>query len=482
MVNEDDIYEAVRAYYGGIARRARQDLSCCGPMPDQAAECGCSQPVYDVTLLQDLPAGVADLSLGCGDPITLTSLHPGETVLDLGSGAGLDCFMAARQVGAGGRVIGVDMTPEMIDKAHANAEKLHMDTSNVEFRLGRIEALPVDDESVDVVISNCVINLSPDKAAVFREAFRVLKPGGRIAVSDIVTQGAFPPELRVNLDQWAMCVAGAIDVDAYVDLMREAGFVDIEVVDKPTTGSLPGLAVKVPRIYSARIAARKPGKPAGEAGERGETDVADSLAYFEAVAERWDDMQQSFFGDEVREVALRRAGVRAGQLAADIGAGSGFITAGLIKEGLHVIAVDQSQSMLAQMRHKFADEAGIDYRHGTAEALPIDDGVLDYAFANMYLHHVARPEAAIREMARTLKPGGRLVITDLDKHRFEFLRAEHHDRWMGFEREDVRRWFEEAGLGDVEISSVGSSCCAESSCGCGNAEVSIFIATGVKSI
>src|SRR5690606_29775962 len=169
---------------------------------------------------------------------------------------GIDCFLAARQVGESGYVIGVDMTPAMLEKANAN--KLKMGVHNVEFRRGFIEALPVQDNSIDVIMSNCVINLSPDKPAVFRESFRVLKPGGRISVSDIVTEGEFSEELRADAAKWADRVVGAIDVDLYTSMMREAGFFDIQVVDKTNAEDIVERKPGMPRIYSARITAYKP--------------------------------------------------------------------------------------------------------------------------------------------------------------------------------------------------------------------------------
>jgi ubiquinone/menaquinone biosynthesis C-methylase UbiE len=202
-----------------------------------------------------------------------------------------------------------------------------------------------------------------------------------------------------------------------------------------------------------------------------------SKAYFDDVAGDWDDMRGGFFPDAVREAALRAAGVKSGQLAADIGAGTGFITGALLAAGLNVVAVDQSPAMLDVLAGKFER---VDARPGTAEALPLTDEHVDHAFANMYLHHVEDPAAAIREMARILKPGGRLVITDLDTHEFHFLVEEQHDRWMGFARDDVRGWFEAAGLRDVVVDCVGGDCCADSVAGAGRAEVSIFIATGTK--
>lgn len=254
---KEAVHEAVREHYGELARRAgAARSSCCDASGAGAAACECSPKLYDDRLLEDLPVDVTGLSAGCGDPVTIAELKPGETVLDLGSGGGIDCFLAWRQVGPGGRVIGVDMTPDMLAKAEASKEKLA--AANVEFRRGQIEALPVESDSVDAVMSNCVINLSPDKASVFRETFRVLKPGGRISISDIVTEGDFSEEMRARLDQWAECVTGAVSAQEYIGLMREAGFADIQVVDKVGAEAIVGKREGMPRIFSARITARKP--------------------------------------------------------------------------------------------------------------------------------------------------------------------------------------------------------------------------------
>ena len=174
-------------------------------------------------------AGEANLGLGCGNPTALASLEPGEAVLDLGSGAGFDCFLAAQEVGPSGRVVGVDMTPEMVEKARTNATE---NVDNVEFRLGEIEHLPVADASIDVVISNCVVNLSPDKPQVFREAFRVLRPGGRLAISDVVLTAEVPTEIRADPDSVASCVAGASTIDRLEALLTDAGFVRVDVSPK----------------------------------------------------------------------------------------------------------------------------------------------------------------------------------------------------------------------------------------------------------
>ena len=205
-----------------------------------------------------------------------------------------------------------------------------------------------------------------------------------------------------------------------------------------------------------------------------------SKDYFDQVADQWDNLQANFYSEKVRDRALATADVRTGAIAADIGCGSGFITEGLIHAGLHVIAVDQSEAMLSAMKRKFANTADIDYRCGEAEQLPISNDSVDYAFANMYLHHVEKPPIAIKEMARILKPGGTLVITDLDSHTSEFLRDEHHDRWLGFDREHIRGWFTDAGLRRVTIDCVGEQCCAPANSGSQSASVNIFVASGEK--
>jgi arsenite methyltransferase len=260
MLNQpqQQIHEEVKARYGRIAAESQPEAvsSCCDG--DTAASCCDTSSLYDIDIAW-LPGDVTNLSLGCGDPITLAELQPGQTVLDLGSGGGIDCFMAARQVGEAGHVIGVDMTPAMLQKANENKAKVNL--SNVEFRLGQIEDLPVESSSVDVIISNCVINLSPDKTAVFRETFRVLKPGGRLAVSDMVTLGRFTAQERGDMDAWADCITGAEDVADYVSSIKAAGFVNISVRDKGNPDvelvnalSLGGSA----KLFSARVTAERP--------------------------------------------------------------------------------------------------------------------------------------------------------------------------------------------------------------------------------
>jgi arsenite methyltransferase len=249
--NPKEVHSAVREFY---ARKAQSfGEGCCG----SDSSCSCSTPKnYPAEELQTLPEDLADVSLGCGNPISAIDLREGDTVVDLGSGGGLDCFLAAQKVGSRGRAIGVDMTPEMIEKAQANAGKIG--AANVEFRLGQIESLPIADGEADVIISNCVINLSPDKPAVFREMYRALKPGGRVAVSDIVTRGPMSPLVAKSLESWAGCVAGALDVDEYRHGLTEAGFLDVAVT--PANGTpFSGTAQQLGGLpFSALITAHKP--------------------------------------------------------------------------------------------------------------------------------------------------------------------------------------------------------------------------------
>ena len=234
-VNEEQIRKAVKDRYGNIARA--ESSGCCGP--DDNAELQATpllmydkqafQMGYSPEDLTSVPEG-ANLNLGCGNPGAIAALKPGETVLDLGSGAGFDSFLAANKVGPTGRVIGVDMTPDMITKAEENAEKGAY--PNVEFRLGEIEDLPVEDNMVDVILSNCVINLSPDKPSVFKEAYRVLKTGGRLAISDIVATAEIPDEYKQDLALYSACVSGALLISDLENILVEAGFKEIEIKPK----------------------------------------------------------------------------------------------------------------------------------------------------------------------------------------------------------------------------------------------------------
>ncbi len=276
-IASQDIRTAVRSRYGQIAEKlqagdstgcAETATGCCQPTDIQLDSV---EKLYQDPDVMELPAEVTALSLGCGDPVTLAGLQAGQTVLDLGSGGGIDCFLAAKKVGESGKVIGVDMTPAMIERARANQAQIG--AQNVEFRLGEIEHLPVGNEEVDVIISNCVINLSPDKPQVLREAFRVLRPGGLLAVSDIVTDGPLPDAIKTSLSAWAGCVAGALDVQDYTAIIQQAGFEDVvveatywdqAVVDEAIEQLEPELKAQLQgfdaqkAVFSARITARKP--------------------------------------------------------------------------------------------------------------------------------------------------------------------------------------------------------------------------------
>lgn len=205
-----------------------------------------------------------------------------------------------------------------------------------------------------------------------------------------------------------------------------------------------------------------------------------SKEYFDEVASNWDNMRNDFFSDEVRLVAYETADVKEGKIAADIGAGTGFISEGLLKKNVNVIAVDQSEEMLSLLKDKFWDFKNLKCIQGVGENIPIEDNSVDYVFANMFLHHVENPDIVIKEMKRILKLGGKLVITDLDKHDFEFLKIEQYDVWMGFDRKDIINWFEDAGFKNIAVKCVGSNCCTDSKCGCDKASISIFAAYGEK--
>jgi arsenite methyltransferase len=224
-MSASQVQNAVREKYGEIARSVGKS-GCCGP-----TSCGCGDPIssnlYSDGETSGLPEEAVAVSLGCGNPTALIDLQPGQTVLDLGSGGGIDVLLSAKRVGPAGKVYGLDMTEEMLALARENQRKAG--ATNVEFLQGTIEAIPLPDQSVDVIISNCVINLSEDKDAVLREAFRVLRPGGRFAVSDVVIRGEVPAEIRRSLELWVGCVAGALEEDEYAHKLRAAGFESVEV-------------------------------------------------------------------------------------------------------------------------------------------------------------------------------------------------------------------------------------------------------------
>jgi len=225
----EDVHQAVREKYGAIAeavRKSSTNTGCCGP-----TACGCSDPItsdlYSDSETGDLPVEAVLASLGCGNPTALLALQPGQTVLDLGSGGGIDVLLSAKRVGPTGKAYGLDMTDEMLALARENQRRAG--ATNVEFLKGTIESIPLPDNSVDVIISNCVINLSSDKDKVLREAFRVLKPNGRFAVSDVIVRGEVPPDVLHSMELWVGCIAGALEETVYATKLRAAGFTDVEV-------------------------------------------------------------------------------------------------------------------------------------------------------------------------------------------------------------------------------------------------------------
>jgi arsenite methyltransferase len=229
MSTQAELHQIVREHYGAAATRVAQSeaASCCGGSSCCDPVDPISRDLYAADEVAGLPDAAVLASLGCGNPTALADLHEGEVVLDLGSGGGIDVLLSARRVGATGFAFGVDMTDEMLDLARANAQRAG--AANVEFRKGSIEALPLPDQSVDVIISNCVVNLAADKAAVLREAHRVLRPGGRLAISDVVARRSLAPELRRSMELWAGCIAGALEEGEFLDLLAGAGFVDASI-------------------------------------------------------------------------------------------------------------------------------------------------------------------------------------------------------------------------------------------------------------
>ena len=247
MVNftDSDVKELVRERYGNFAQSA---TTCCDD-----GEATTKSQLYEIEQLQGLPDEALLASAGCGNPTAIGDLNPGETVVDFGSGGGIDCFIAAKAVGEQGRVIGIDMTPDMIDLARQNAVNLGL--PNVEFHLAEMEDTPLESNSVDVIISNCVINLAPDKDAVFREAHRILKPGGRMFISDMVLTAPLPAHATEDAENWVSCLSGAEPQDVYIGRMSEAGLNNIEITDsKPWQGKEEWAS----RVHSANIKAYKP--------------------------------------------------------------------------------------------------------------------------------------------------------------------------------------------------------------------------------
>jgi arsenite methyltransferase len=274
-ISNEQIRQKVRERYAGIAKGCcstadlNKEASWCGSLQD-SVEKRADDLGYSKVEISKVPQG-ANMGLGCGNPTAMASLKPGETVLDLGSGGGIDCFLAASAVGETGKVIGVDMTPDMVSKARENAQKSGV--KNVDFRLGEIEHLPVEDNSVDAIVSNCVINLSPEKEKVFREAYRVLKPGGRLSVSDIVATAPLPEDVRKDLSLISACVGGADRVESIKKILEETGFENVRVTPVEASRDfiqkwIPGMGLEN-ALASARIEATKPLEKGQESNQKG---------------------------------------------------------------------------------------------------------------------------------------------------------------------------------------------------------------------
>ncbi len=247
----NQIKESVRKHYAGLIKT---DESCCSSLTDCCPDTNTDSPAekngYTEAQISSIPTDAAEHSFGCGNPLEYTDVQEGDVVVDLGSGAGIDVLLASRLVGEGGRAIGIDMTPEMIEKAQRNAEEVG--AKNVDFRLGEIESMPVEGESVDWIISNCVICLSPDKNKVFEEAYRVLKPGGKLVVSDMVTNN-LPDWVRATVSTWVSCISGALPEDQYLDSIRHAGFEDVKVLSKSAYAKMGQV-----EVASIKVEAVKP--------------------------------------------------------------------------------------------------------------------------------------------------------------------------------------------------------------------------------
>ncbi len=519
----DRIREAVRERYAEAARQAQSQ---------RRASCGCDsgpsidqRQLYELSQVQNLPDRAVLASLGCGNPTLLAELRPGETVLDLGSGGGIDVLLSAKRVGPTGKAYGLDMTDEMLELARANAREAG--ATNVEFLKGQIESIPLPDNSVDVIISNCVINLSADKDAVLGEAFRVLKPGGRFAVADIVIRGGPLPEpIQKMMALWAGCIAGALSEDEYRSKLAAAGFsdIDLDVLKTYTLDDVPeemsccvpeGLSLpEGTNVVSAFVRAVKAGadakpdaprRPAAIIGKGVPAAVRLSASsccsggaqaepltgastccgggvkgYFREVAPRWDSMREGYFTEAVRDVAIARAALKPGSVVADVGTGTGFMLAGLAPLVARAYGFDSSPEMLDVARKNLEGAGNVELMASEGESLPLPDATVDAVFANMYLHHTSDPAAAIREMARVLKPGGRLLLTDLDRHEQVWMAREMADVWLGFDRADVEAWYGAAGLADVKVECTGSNCCGGSAAG-DMAHISIFVASGTRS-
>jgi arsenite methyltransferase len=475
MVQSDsDIKTTIRERYGTRARNmlGADQRSCCGP---ETSCCGStpqgvnafSQGLYAVDELDGVPLQTSLTSLGCANPIALSELHPGETVLDIGSGGGLDALLAARRVGPSGHAYGLDMTSEMLELAWKNA--LDANVNNVTFLKGEVENIPIPDNSIDVVISNCVINLSPDKERALSEIYRVLRPGGRLAIADVVIKGGLPERspittaLRGDPEAWGSCLAGALTDEQYEARLHTAGFrnVALEVVRTHNTEellgtNLPAWAADFPRdaleevtqrFTSSFIRGRKPTEYSDDKSkeDRSALDAQknDSSSESQHILEAYDSCatagastlccspakvyspeELARLPEEVLRLSsscgtpVTDAGLQRGTTVIDIGSGAGmdcFLAAELVGPEGTVIGIDPSPAM-REIANRHRDElklTGVSFVEGTAERVPVPDASADVVISNCVLSLASDPSKVWREIARILRPGGRFVISDV---------------------------------------------------------------------
>ena len=462
---DDRIRTEVREHYAARVREGGKE-SCCGPSAEWVLREGIARSVgYSEEELVSLPQDAVQHGFGCGNPLAFAQVQEGEVVLDLGSGAGIDVLLASKKVGPRGRVIGLDMTPEMIEKARRNV--LEAGVTNVEFRLGQMEAMPIEDNSADWIISNCVINLSPDKDRVFREAFRVLKPGGRLVLSDIVTRGLSPEIKQRYAFAWSCCLGGALEEEDYLGAMRRAGLTEIKVLESVGVGAslahdiLRSMGEKLAseerevvgalqedladRVVSLRVSAVKP-FTCGCSITKGATEVplekireevrrhytrlarlevdsslvgrglAESVGYPREVLERLPaSLTEAFSGTGC---PLSLVSLREGQVVLDLASGPGLdslLAAEKVGPTGRVIGLDMTPAMLerAEANRRKLGLENVEFREGCIEEIPLEDGSVDVVISNGALNLSPRKEQVLQEAFRVLKPGGVLVVSDV---------------------------------------------------------------------
>ncbi|MBI2877228.1 MAG: arsenite methyltransferase [Candidatus Tectomicrobia bacterium] len=468
----DQIRSQVREYYATRVQDEKKG-SCCGPSADGALRKGLAHAIgYREEDLSALPSDAVQHAFGCGNPLAFAQVKEGEVVLDLGSGAGIDVLLASKKVGPTGKVIGLDMTPEMIEKAHRNT--LEAGATNVEFRLGHLEAMPIEDQSVDWIISNCVINLSPDKERVFREAFRVLKPGGRLLISDIVTRDLSPETKQLLAFAWSCCLGGALEEEEYLGAMRRAGLTEIQILESAGAGAYLAQGIlgnlgeglspeqraaveslqegRSDQVVSLRVSAVKPtalnqvqdrlcGCSLGGGGEvpvarireevqkhytrlahmevdpsRVGRGLAESVGYPREVLDRLPDSTVEAFSGTGCPLSL--LSLREGQVVLDLASGPGLdslLAAERVGPTGRVIGLDMTPAMLerAEVNRRKLGRENVEFRQGYVEEIPLEDGSVDVVTSNGALNLSPHKGQVLREAFRVLKPGGVLVVSDV---------------------------------------------------------------------